>query len=94
MAKVRIVGVGAEGPTLIPDSEIRRDLRVSRMTIWRWDHSTAMAELGWPPPVDINKRKHRNATGYEAFKSKLAKESIARRHAVLEAARQRMESVT
>jgi hypothetical protein len=81
--KIRIVGVGTAG-TLIPDSEIRRDLNLSRMSLWRWDRDPAMAAIGWPPAVRINDRNHREADKYEEFKSRLARVAISRRTALLE----------
>jgi hypothetical protein len=44
----------------VPDRQVRREVGgVSDMTLWRWDRDPQMAELGWPPPVKIRKRKFR-----------------------------------
>lgn len=70
------------GP-LIPDPEIRRDLRITKMTTHRWDRDPRMAELGWPPPIYRGRFKFRDATQYARFRAKLAREAIARRDTLL-----------
>jgi hypothetical protein len=61
---------------LVPDAQVRRELGgVSEMTIWRWDRDSNMADLGWPPPVKIRKRKFRPRKQLEAFKANLLREA-------------------
>jgi hypothetical protein len=81
--KIRIVAISTSR-AVISDSDIRRDLGgLSRMSIWRWDRSAEMTALGWPPPVNINGRNHRDAEQYERFRGRLAREAIAKRSALL-----------
>jgi hypothetical protein len=68
---------------LISDQRIRRDIGVSKMTTHRWDRDQRMAMIGWPPAIYIGKRKYRNARAYDDFKSRLVRESIARRGELL-----------
>jgi hypothetical protein len=49
---------------LIPDSKLRKLLGKSPRTIGRWDDNPS---LGFPPPVIINKRKHRRKDEVEAW---------------------------
>ncbi len=48
------VADGAE--QLLPDRRVADRYRVSLMSLWRWDHNP---ELGFPPPIRINRRKYR-----------------------------------
>lgn len=65
---------------LVPDRQVRREVGgVSDMTIWRWDHDPKMAELGWPPPVKIRKRKFRPRKQLEAFKANLLRQAVETR---------------
>jgi hypothetical protein len=76
------IKIGGIGP-LIPDSEIFRDLHITKMTAYRWDRDPRMAELGWPPPIYRGRYKFRDSLAYEKFKAKLAREAIAKRSALL-----------
>jgi hypothetical protein len=65
---------------LVPDSQVRREFGgVSEMTIWRWDHDPKMAELGWPPPVYIRKRKYRSRRALSAHREACVNRAIAQR---------------
>jgi hypothetical protein len=65
---------------LVSDSVARQECgKVSRMCIWRWDHDPAMAELGWPPPIQLNNRKYRSRRALEVFKQNLMKRALAAR---------------
>jgi hypothetical protein len=54
---------------LVPDPQVAKELNISLMTVWRWDHDPELAALGWPPPVYIRKRKYRGRKLLEKFKS-------------------------
>jgi hypothetical protein len=69
---------------LIADTRIRRDLGVTKMTFYRWDRDQRMVAIGWPPAIRIGRRKYRDRAAYEGFKSRLARESIARRRELIE----------
>jgi hypothetical protein len=64
---------------LVPDRQVRREVGVSDMTIWRWDRDPKMAELGWPPPVRIRKRKFRPRKQLETFKGNLLRRALETR---------------
>jgi hypothetical protein len=69
---------------LVPDPEVFKEFGVCAMTVWRWDHDPAMAELGWPPPIYIRKRKYRPRQKLESFKRRMLEQAVrerARRHA-------------
>jgi hypothetical protein len=66
----------AEFNDLVPDPQIAKELSVSLMTIWRWDQDPELAELGWPPPIYIRKRKYRPRKQFEKFKGALLRRAI------------------
>ena len=49
---------------LVPDRKVCERYGVTPMTLWRWDHDTA---LGFPKPVIIRKRKYRLESDLDAF---------------------------
>jgi hypothetical protein len=52
-------------PKLIPDPQVARErYGVTLRTLARWD---AKPELGFPRPIFINGRKHRDASELDAF---------------------------
>jgi hypothetical protein len=57
-----------EPDQLVPDPVVCREFHISAMTLWRWDRD---AELAFPPPVVIRKRKFRVRRALEAFKARL-----------------------
>jgi hypothetical protein len=77
----------ALGSTLIPDPEIREDLNICAMTSDRWDEDQDMIDLGWPPPVRINRRKYRVAEAYRQFKKNLIDKAIRERAIITRAHR-------
>ena len=66
---------------LVPDRVVRSELCIAPMTMWRWDHDPAMAELGWPPVIQLSAkgRKYRSRVQLEAFKQNLVKRAAAAR---------------
>jgi hypothetical protein len=58
---------------LVPDPQVCREFHITPMTLWRWDHDPA---LGFPPPVRIRKRKHRQRGALEAFKQRMVQDAI------------------
>jgi hypothetical protein len=66
--------------TFVPDRVVRAELCIAPMTLWRWDHDPALADLGWPPPVKIGgRRKFRSRQQLEAFKRNMLERAIAAR---------------
>jgi hypothetical protein len=65
---------------LVPDPVTAEELHTTLMTMWRWDHDPKMAELGWPPKVQIRKRNYRHRSKLEAFKANLLKIALAERN--------------
>jgi hypothetical protein len=63
----------------VPDTEVRAELRVSEMTMWRWDQYPDRAPQGWPACVRMGSRKYRDRKQFEAFKSSLMQIAIAAR---------------
>jgi hypothetical protein len=54
---------------LVPDPRVAEEFGVSLMTLWRWDHDSRMAELGWKPPVKIRNRNYRSRSVLEKVKA-------------------------
>jgi predicted DNA-binding transcriptional regulator AlpA len=63
---------------LIPDPEVARQLGVTLMTIWRWDHDPSM---GFPKPIRLRTRKYRRASDLIAWRDSLVREAAANRKA-------------
>jgi hypothetical protein len=61
-------------PKLIPDPQVARDLGRGLRTLARWD---ARPELGFPPPIRINRRKFRDAEKVAAWLRERALASLA-----------------
>jgi hypothetical protein len=69
---------------LVPDPHVSKEFGITSMTVWRWDHDPKMAELGWPAPVYIRRRKYRPRQKLEAFKQRMVEHAArerGRRHA-------------
>jgi hypothetical protein len=65
---------------LVPDSEVSRELGdLSKMTLYRWDRDPEMAELGWPPRIEVRKRNYRFRKQLEKFKKALLRRAIEQR---------------
>jgi hypothetical protein len=62
---------------LVPDPQVRRELNISNMSLWRWDRDPEMSALGWPRPIRINKRKYRSRKQFEKFKRAVKDKTIA-----------------
>jgi hypothetical protein len=58
---------------LIPDAQIAEELRVTPMTLWRYDHDDELISLGWPLPIRVKRRKYRDGAKYAAFKSAMVR---------------------
>jgi hypothetical protein len=73
----------AEVAATTPDTQVRRELSVTRMTLHRWDRDPRMRAIGWPARLRVGSRNHRDTEAYKKFKAKMAREAIARRDALL-----------
>ena len=73
------INAGDEIDELVPDPQAARELNISLMTVWRWDHDPQLAALGWPPPVYIRKRKYRGRKLLENFKSAALRRAVRAR---------------
>jgi hypothetical protein len=71
---------------LIPDPEVRRELGVTAMTTWRWDHDAEMAAQGWPERLVIKKRGYRSRRQFEKFKAALLRQATQARKLISEVA--------
>jgi hypothetical protein len=58
---------GFEGNGLAPDSRIAKGLSKHPKTLPRWDKNPRMKELGWPDPVYLNGRRHRDLPKVREF---------------------------
>jgi hypothetical protein len=67
--------------SLVPDPVVGAEFGVGPMGLNRWDSDATMAELGWPPPIYIRKRKYRSRRKLEAFKEAMLRRSIRDRNA-------------
>jgi len=67
------MSVALDNLELIPDPALAKKLGKSLRTLARWDDD---ASLGFPPPVVINKRKHRRVHEIEAWLSRRALASL------------------
>jgi hypothetical protein len=45
--------------TLISEKKVARHYDVTTRTLVNWDRNPKMKELGWPPLVMVNRRRHR-----------------------------------
>ena len=62
---------------LVPDRQVSRELNVTAMTLWRWDHDPAKAAEGWPPPVHQGSRKFRSRKLLEQYKTSSGQSRLA-----------------
>jgi hypothetical protein len=74
-------GNASEADQLVPDPTVCREFGVSAMTLWRWDRDPQLAKLGWPPPIEIRKRKFRLRSRLEAFKNTMFRRAVTARNA-------------
>jgi hypothetical protein len=49
------------------DSKVAALLGKHRKSLARWDKNPRLKELGWPPPVYLNGRRHRHRPAVQAF---------------------------
>jgi hypothetical protein len=70
----------------VADPDVARELGVSLMTLWRYDRSAELAEMGWPAKVAMRKRNFRSRQQLEAFKKKMLKRAMAERKQLFAAA--------
>jgi hypothetical protein len=63
----------------VSDPQVCKEMSVSAMALWRWDHDEEMIALGWPPPIVIKKRKYRSRKMLEQFKATMLKHAIEQR---------------
>jgi hypothetical protein len=70
-----------EFDALVPDPQFFAECGITPMTGWRHDRSEKMAELGWPPKVNVNGRNYRFRSAIEAFKTNLKQRALAKRGA-------------
>ena len=71
----------SEPDELVPDPKVCREFNVSAMTLWRWDRDPQLAQLGWPAPIEIRRRKFRSRKQLEAFKARMLRNALPRRRA-------------
>jgi hypothetical protein len=62
---------------LVPDPQVAAEFHITLMTVWRWDHSPAMAALGWPRKIKVGPRNYRTRDQLEAFKANLIRRALA-----------------
>ena len=55
-----------------PDSRVAKRLHKNPKTMRRWDENPAMLALGWPKPIYLNGRRHRDDVAVDAFLEKAA----------------------
>jgi hypothetical protein len=75
------VSNATEPDELVPDPKVCREFNVSAMTLWRWDRDPQLAQLGWPAPIEIRRRKFRSRKQLEAFKARMLRNALPRRRA-------------
>ena len=71
---------GSDFDQLVPDPQVFKELNITSMTGYRWDHSEELIALGWPLPIRIGQRKYRSRKALEAFKAALMRRAIEERH--------------
>jgi hypothetical protein len=72
-----------EPDELVPDPQVRRELGISTMSLWRWDRDPALIALGLPPPIKVRERVFRSRRGLETFKHNLMQQAIKDRSRLL-----------
>lgn len=75
MAKLPTAGAPAPDE-LVPDPQVLKELSISAMALWRWDHVPA---LDFPPKIKIRTRNFRSRRQLEAFKARMLRSAIAER---------------
>jgi hypothetical protein len=67
------------GDVFVPDAEFARELGVTLMSIWRYDHDPQLVKFGWPAKVTIRKRNFRSRNQIEKYKATMLRSAMARR---------------
>jgi hypothetical protein len=57
--------------TFVADSVVARELGVSTMTLWRYDHDNKMIDAGWPAKIVMGRRNYRSRKALEEFKANM-----------------------
>jgi predicted DNA-binding transcriptional regulator AlpA len=60
----------------VPDPQVARELGVSLMTLWRYDHDP---DLNFPPAVKIRNKNYRSRLALEAWKETMVKRALQQR---------------
>ena len=63
----------------IADPNVARELGISLMSIWRYDQSPELIEMGWPAKGVMRKRNFRSRRQLETFKAVMLKRAMAGR---------------
>jgi hypothetical protein len=63
------------GDEFVPDVAVCRELGITPMTLYRWDHRP---ELGFPPKIKIGDRCYRDRAQLSEFKQRMLREAVAR----------------
>jgi hypothetical protein len=72
--------------TFVSDPDVARELGVSLMSLWRWDHNPELVASGWPAKIQINRRNFRSRHALEEFKRAMLTRAIAERKTLFEGA--------
>jgi hypothetical protein len=56
----------------VPDTQLRRELNTTAMSLWRWTHDPAM---GFPQVIKLGRRNFRSRAAIEAWKAKVIAQS-------------------
>jgi hypothetical protein len=67
--------------SLVPDTEVQKELGTNEMGMWRRDHDPRMAELGWPLKIKIGRLNYRQRSAIEAFKANVVRRAFTDREA-------------
>jgi hypothetical protein len=70
----------------VADPDVACELGISLMSIWRYDHSAELAEMGWPAKVSMRKRNFRSRHQLEQFKNNMLRRAMAERKQLIAAA--------
>jgi hypothetical protein len=68
----------------VPDPTVAAEMGVSLMTLWRYDQSDELRELGWPPKISMRKRNFRSRHQLEKFKDAMLKRAMSERRKLAE----------
>ncbi len=63
------------GDEFVPDVTVCRELGITPMTLYRWDHRP---ELKFPPKIKIGDRCYRDRAQLSEFKQRMLREAVAR----------------